>query len=64
MCSYNRIDQTYACSNSPIMNDLLKGEYGFKGYVQSDWWATHATSDAAAGLDMTMPGNKEYVKRC
>jgi Glycosyl hydrolase family 3 N terminal domain len=58
MCSYNRVDQKYACSNPDLLNGLLKGELGFKGYVMSDWWATHATSDAVAGLDMTMPGNK------
>lgn len=58
MCSYNRVDQRYSCSNPDLLNGLLKGDFGFKGYVMSDWWATHATSDAVAGLDMTMPGNK------
>lgn len=58
MCSYNRVDQVYACSNSELLDDFLKGDFGFKGYILSDWWATHATSDAIAGLDMTMPGNK------
>ncbi|KAG8812312.1 hypothetical protein FRC17_002082, partial [Serendipita sp. 399] len=43
-----------------LLNGLLKSDFGFKGYVMSDWWATHATSDAVAGLDMTMPGNKVY----
>ncbi|PVG04672.1 putative beta-glucosidase [Serendipita vermifera] len=60
MCSYNRVNNTYACSNSDLLNGLLKDDYGFKGYVQSDWWATHSTLDAVAGLDMTMPGNKVY----
>ena len=58
MCSYNRVSNTYACSNDDLLNGLLKGDLGFRGYVQSDWWATHATTDAVAGLDMTMPGNK------
>ncbi|CAG7851633.1 Probable beta-glucosidase L; AltName: Full=Beta-D-glucoside glucohydrolase L; AltName: Full=Cellobiase L; AltName: Full=Gentiobiase L; Flags: Precursor [Serendipita indica DSM 11827] len=60
MCSYNRVDNKYACSNPELLNGLLKSDIGFKGYVMSDWWANHATSDALAGLDMTMPGNKVY----
>ncbi|KXN89831.1 putative beta-glucosidase L, partial [Leucoagaricus sp. SymC.cos] len=56
MCSY--IGGTYACENSKVLNDLLKGEFGFPGYVMSDWWATHSTSPAVnGGLDMTMPGD-------
>ncbi|KIM33816.1 glycoside hydrolase family 3 protein [Serendipita vermifera MAFF 305830] len=60
MCAYNRVSNTYSCSNSDLLNGLLKTDLGFRGYVQSDWWATHATTDALAGLDMTMPGNKVY----
>ena len=57
MCSYNRIDGKYACENKKIMEELLKGELGFKGYVLTDWNALHSTSDSAnAGLDMSMPG--------
>ncbi|KAF5355704.1 hypothetical protein D9756_003946 [Leucocoprinus leucothites] len=57
MCSYNRINGTYACENSKVLNNLLKSEFGFPGYVMSDWWATHSTSPAVnGGLDMTMPG--------
>ena len=42
MCSYNRLNQTYACENSKILNGVLKGELGFQGYVVSDWGATHS----------------------
>ncbi|KAI9641783.1 hypothetical protein NHQ30_009642 [Ciborinia camelliae] len=57
MCSYNRVNGTYACENPHILNDILKGELGFQGYVVSDWFATHSGYKAAnAGLDMTMPG--------
>ncbi|RBQ80421.1 hypothetical protein VDGD_03973 [Verticillium dahliae] len=57
MCSYNRVNQTYVCENSKILNGLLKDELGFQGYVVSDWFATHSgVASAAAGLDMTMPG--------
>lgn len=57
MCSYNRLNQTYACENSRLLNGLLKEELGFQGYVVSDWMATHSGVPAiAAGLDMNMPG--------
>ncbi|KAI9251582.1 glycoside hydrolase superfamily [Sporodiniella umbellata] len=58
MCSYNRINGTYACENDYTLNTVLKKELGFKGFVQSDWFATHSTSSSANnGLDMSMPGN-------
>ncbi|KAF8609380.1 beta-glucosidase [Ceratobasidium sp. AG-I] len=58
MCSYNQVNGTYACENSNILNNLLKSELGFQGYVMSDWWATHSGATAVnAGLDMTMPGD-------
>lgn len=56
MCSYNRINGTYSCGNSGTLNALLKGELGFKGFVTSDWGATHAADFFNAGLDMEMPG--------
>jgi beta-glucosidase len=37
MCSYNRINDVYGCGNSHTLQDLLKNELGFKGYVMSDW---------------------------
>jgi beta-glucosidase len=59
MCSYNKINGVYACESDYALNKLLKQELGFKGYVQSDWSATHSTVDSAVnGLDMTMPGKK------
>ncbi|KAF2791241.1 glycoside hydrolase family 3 protein [Melanomma pulvis-pyrius CBS 109.77] len=58
MCSYNKINGTYACENNGIMSKLLKDELGFKGYVMSDWNAQHTTTGSAnGGLDMTMPGS-------
>ncbi|KAI1358193.1 glycoside hydrolase superfamily [Xylaria arbuscula] len=58
MCSYNKINGTWACENDGIMNKLLKQELGFKGYVMTDWNAQHTTEAAAnTGLDMTMPGS-------
>ena len=56
MCSYQRINNSYACQNSKVMNGLLKTELGFQGFVVSDFYATQ-TGIAAnnAGLDMVMP---------
>lgn len=52
MCSYNRVDGIYACENPYLLNEVLKGDWGFKGFVMSDWGATHSTVQAANnGLD-------------
>ncbi|KAF2212657.1 glycoside hydrolase family 3 protein [Cercospora zeae-maydis SCOH1-5] len=60
MCSYNRINQSYGCENSKIMNGMLKGEMNFQGFVVSDWAAQHSSwGSANAGLDMAMP-NSDY----
>ena len=56
MCSYNKVNGPYSCGNSETLNEILKKEVGFKGFVTSDWGATHATDFINAGLDMEMPG--------
>lgn len=62
MCSYNRINGSYACQNSKALNGLLKEELGFQGYVVSDWGGTHSGVAAAdAGLDMNMPGGISFT---
>ncbi|CAG7851315.1 Probable beta-glucosidase L; AltName: Full=Beta-D-glucoside glucohydrolase L; AltName: Full=Cellobiase L; AltName: Full=Gentiobiase L; Flags: Precursor [Serendipita indica DSM 11827] len=57
MCSYNLINDTYACENDVSLNKWLKKELNFEGYVMSDWDANHSTESANHGLDMTMPGD-------
>ncbi|KAF8346638.1 glycoside hydrolase family 3 protein [Amanita rubescens] len=57
MCSYNLINNTYACQNDKVMNNIIKREFGFQGFIMSDWAATMSTLSAVAGLDMTMPGD-------
>jgi beta-glucosidase len=55
MCAYNRINVTYACENPKTLTTILKRQFGFNGFVVSDWGATHSTVAAAnAGLDMEM----------
>lgn len=56
MCSYNKLNGTYACGNREILVDILRKELGFKGFVTSDWGATHAPSFINNGLDVEMPG--------
>ncbi|KAK6984968.1 glycoside hydrolase family 3 protein [Favolaschia claudopus] len=50
-------NSSFACENDKMLNGVLKTEFGFQGYVVSDWWATHSTLSINAGLDMTMPGD-------
>jgi beta-glucosidase len=51
MCAYNRVGGSYACSNDMLLNRVLKGDWGFSGWVMSDWGAVHGLDDAKAGLD-------------
>ncbi|KAI0324819.1 glycoside hydrolase [Cubamyces sp. BRFM 1775] len=60
MCSYNLVNGTYACENDRTLNQLLKDEIGFQGYVMSDWGAHHSTLAAVGGLDMSMPGDISF----
>jgi len=56
MCSYNLLNGIYACENSYLLTDVLKHDFGFQGFVVSDWGGTHSSSKAVlAGLDMEMP---------
>ena len=52
MCAYNRVNGVYACENDELLNRVLKGDWRFRGWVMSDWGATHSTvKSAMAGLD-------------
>ena len=56
MCSYNRVNGDFACENEYTLTDVLKKDWGFKGFVLSDWGGTHSTVKAsAAGLDQEQP---------
>lgn len=58
MCSYQMTNNSYSCGNSKLLNGILKDEYGFQGFVQSDWLAQRSgVGSALAGLDMSMPGD-------
>ena len=54
MCSYNQVNGAYGCEN-PLLDDLLKGEHGFDGYVVSDFGAVHSTAPSLVnGLDQEL----------
>ncbi len=56
MCSYNRLNGTYASENKWLLTSLLRDEWGFDGYVMSDWGAvSDRVKGVAAGLDLEMP---------
>lgn len=58
MCSYNRINGTYAAQNKETLTDILRGEWGFDGFVMSDWGAVNdRVPDLEAGLDLEMPSS-------
>jgi len=56
MCSYSAINGVFACENA-YLNNILKSQFGFDGFITSDWGGTHSTvASATAGMDMEMPG--------
>jgi beta-glucosidase len=54
MCSYNHINGPYACGNRHMLTDTLRGALGFKGFVVSDWGASHSADFMNAGLEVEM----------
>ena len=58
MCSYNKINGTYAAEHKEALTDILRGEWGFDGFVVSDWGAVNKrVPDLEAGLDLEMPAS-------
>ncbi len=51
MCSYNKVNGAYACGNAWLLNTVLKHDWGYPGWVMSDWGAVHGTDYALRGLD-------------
>mgnify|MGYP006282353937 CR=1 FL=1 len=67
MACYNRINGVYGCENSFLLNDLLKNEWGFRGLVVSDWFASKQVEKTEncvnGGLTLEMPISIRYKKR-
>jgi beta-glucosidase len=61
MGAYNKVNGTYCCENDELLNQILKKDWGFKGFVTSDFGAVHSTAPSAlAGLDLEMPTGKYF----
>lgn len=59
MSAYNRVRGTYATESRYLLHDVLREEWGFKGYVQSDFWSCRsAAASLNAGMDHEMPDAK------
>src|SRR5207244_2255569 len=60
MCSYNKLRGTHMSAH-PILDDILRSDWGFDGVVVSDWGAVHETVGSGLnGLDVEMPGPPEF----
>jgi len=62
MCAYPRVNGTYCCENDLLLNQILRKEWGFEGFITSDFGAVHSTvASAMAGLDLEMPNGKYFA---
>ena len=61
MCAYPKLNGSFNCENAQMLDDVLKKEWKFEGFVMSDWGATHSTVPSAmAGLDLEMPTGRYF----
>ncbi|MFE8153283.1 glycoside hydrolase family 3 C-terminal domain-containing protein [Brenneria goodwinii] len=57
MSAYNKVNGAHASENKPLLHDILRRQWGFRGFVISDWGSTYSTlAPLNAGLDLEMPG--------
>ncbi len=58
MCAYNKLNGVWAAENQWLLTEVLRGEFGFNGFVVSDWGAVnHPNRAVQAGLNLEMPDN-------
>lgn len=51
MCAYNQVNGVFSCENQFLLTDVLRRDWGYKGFVMSDWGAVHSLTSLSAGLD-------------
>ncbi|MCC7175489.1 MAG: glycoside hydrolase family 3 C-terminal domain-containing protein [Bryobacterales bacterium] len=56
MCAYNQVNGVSSCQNPTLLNGVLRGEWGFQGFVTSDWGAIRSPLSLVSGVDLEMPG--------
>jgi beta-glucosidase len=57
MSAYNKVNGVHCAESTALLTDILKKEFGFKGFVISDWGSTYSTTPTVnAGMDLEMPG--------
>ncbi|HEX3789846.1 MAG TPA: glycoside hydrolase family 3 C-terminal domain-containing protein [Pseudonocardiaceae bacterium] len=61
MCSYNRVNYVYGCGNSTTINDVLRQQLAFTGFVQSDWGAVHKATDLVDGDNIEEPSGANFT---
>jgi beta-glucosidase len=60
MCAYNKLNGEYCSEHHTLLSDILKDEWGFEGFVVSDWGAVHDRVASLRGsLDLEMPGPQD-----
>jgi beta-glucosidase len=67
MSAYNKLNGVYCAENSALLKGVLQDQWGFKGFVVSDWGSTYSTVNTVnAGMDVEMPGGqpmKDWLKK-
>jgi beta-glucosidase len=67
MSAYNKLNGVYCAEDAPLLKDVLQKQWGFKGFVVSDWGSTYSTAGTVnAGMDLEMPGGepmRAWIKR-
>jgi beta-glucosidase len=59
MSAYNKVNGVQCAESKELLTGILKGEFGFKGFVVSDWGSTYSTAATVnAGMDLEMPGGQ------
>jgi beta-glucosidase len=64
MCGYNQVNGIWNCGSKEVLVDDLRTSLGFKGWVQSDWWAFHSFEQGReGGVDQEMPGTETWTQK-